>query len=134
MIVLIVCSSSVFSQTNTIENVIDKQLSACLDSSQNSSTIAMIDCTVHAKDAWDKELNKYYNLLMATLSSAEKNKLKAVQRKWLYFRDSETTFSTTLYKNMQGTMWGIAKVQSDLNIIKQRALELKAYYSDKTPK
>lgn len=131
---LIVCSSGVFGQNDTAINLIDKELNACLDSSQNSSTIGMSECIIRAKDAWDKELNKYYNLLMATLSKDEKDKLKAAQRKWLSFRDSENMFSTTMYRNMQGTMWRIAKVQSDLNIIKQRALELKAYYSDKIPK
>ena len=131
---LILCSSSVFSQNDTAGNTIDTQLNACLDSSQNSSTIGMINCAVRAKDAWDKELNKYYNLLLATLSKDEKDKLRTAQRKWLLFRDSESTFSAIMYRNMQGTMWSIAKVNADVSVIKQRALELKTYYYDKTPR
>lgn len=131
---LIVCSSGVYAQNDTAINAVDQQLTACLDSAQNSSTAGMIDCTVRAKVAWDAALNKYYNLLMATLSKDEKDKLRAAQRKWFLFRDSENTFSTTLYKNMQGTMWSIAKLNADESIIKQRALELKTYYYDKTPR
>jgi uncharacterized protein YecT (DUF1311 family) len=134
LFVFIICSSTVFAQSDTIENVIDKELKQCLDSSQNGTTYGMIECSIRARDAWDKELNKYYNLLMQTLSKDEKDKLKESQRLWLVFRDSENTFSSTMYKNMTGTMWDIAKVLSDLNIIKHRALELQAYYSDKAPR
>ena len=134
LIYLIVCHSTVFAQTDTTENIIDVQLNQCLDSAQNSTTYGTTGCQVRARDAWDSALNKYYNLLIKTLSKDEKEKLKAAQKKWLAFRDSEAMFSSTIYSNMQGTMWGIAKVQSDAALIKHRALELQAYYSDKAPK
>jgi uncharacterized protein YecT (DUF1311 family) len=121
-------------QNKTDSNIIDKQLDACLDSSQNYTTYGMMQCEVRARDAWDKKLNKYYKLLMQTLSEDEKQKLKASQKNWLAFRDSENIFSSTIYNNMEGTMWGIAKIQSELELIKHRTLELKAYYSDKAPR
>jgi uncharacterized protein YecT (DUF1311 family) len=132
IILMSVYCSVAFGQEDSAINEIDKQLQQCLDSSQNYTTYGMIECEVRARDAWDKDLNKYYNLLMQTLSKDEQEKLKSSQRNWLAFSNSESKFSSTMYNNMQGTMWSIAKVQADLNIIKHRALELQAYYNDKT--
>jgi uncharacterized protein YecT (DUF1311 family) len=130
----IICGSPAFAQSDTTENPIDKQFRQCLDSSQNETTYGMTACTIRAEDAWDKELNKYYNLLVQTLSKDEKDKLQQSQKLWLAFRDSESTFSSTMYKNMNGTIWDMANVLSELHIIKHRALELQAYYSDKAPR
>lgn len=127
-------SLNLYSQNNTAQFVIDTQLQQCLDSNQNQTTAGMIGCTIKARDAWDKELNKNYKLLMQALSADEKVKLKTAQKNWLIFRDSELAFTSTMYNNMDGTMWSVAKVQADADLIKQRALALQAYYEDKQPK
>jgi uncharacterized protein YecT (DUF1311 family) len=110
---------------------VDKQLNACLDSTQNQTTAGMLDCEGRAKTGWDKELNKYYRLIMATLSADEKEKLKTSQVSWLTYRDNESTFFSTMYNNMEGTMWQTARAHADVEITKQRALELKFYYEDR---
>jgi uncharacterized protein YecT (DUF1311 family) len=131
---LMACSGSIFAQdaSQTKPNPIDVLLQKRLDSSQNQTTAGMISCEAWAKDAWDKELNKYYKLLMGTLSADEKETLKKSQINWLTYRDSESKFSSQMYTDMEGTMWRSASVSAEVEIIKQRALELKAYYSDKT--
>ena len=122
------------SQDTSAVNSIDKKLKECLDSGNNYTTTGMIECEVRAKNAWDVELNKYYKLLTQTLSAGEKEKLKTAQKNWLVFRDAEEAFSSAMYGNMQGTMWSVTKISVDENLVKQRALELKAYYDDKTLK
>jgi len=128
---LSICCSTVYGQDNAKQDPIDKALQACLDSSQNATTVGMEDCEVRARDAWDKELNKYYKLLMGVLSADEKEKLKTSQISWLTFRDNEKAFSVAMYNNMQGTMWIPASISAQVEIIKQRTLLLKAYYADK---
>lgn len=88
----------------------------------------MMQCETTAQKEWDDEMNKYYKLLMDTLSSEEKEKLKIVQRKWIEYRDKELEFSWSMYDNMQGTMWRIVGAGRACNIVKQRALELKSYF------
>lgn len=108
------------------EHQIDKQLRKCLDSTQ-STTASMLDCTGVAYDAWDKELNKYYKNLMATLGAEGKAKLKTAQVNWLTFRDNEFKLIDALYNN-EGSMWGPIKLKRQMEIVRARALELKEYY------
>lgn len=107
---------------------IDSAYAACLEVPDNQSTYGMIDCATKARDAWDKELNTYYKLLLPMLSSDEKEKLRTAQRNWLAYRDSELTFYGTMYGNMQGTMWRVAAAERSVEIVRQRALELRTYY------
>lgn len=121
MLSIIYCTA-VFAQDSAKQDPIDKELKACLDSDTNYTTYGMIECEIRARDAWDSALNKYYKLLMQTLSGDERNKLKASQKNWLVFRDAENKFSSTMYGNMGGTMWGVAKVQVDANLINKELL------------
>lgn len=129
LLILSFCALSLFCQTDTDTNRIDSTLLQCLDSSQNQSTQGMIQCTLKAIDQWDKEMNAYYKLLMGKLKPAEKAKLKAAQKKWLDYRNSEMEFSSLVCENLQGTMFQLVNVNRLLNIVKTRAVELKEYYN-----
>lgn len=113
-------------------NIIDRDLKACLDSETNETTVGMVYCATEAESRWDAEMNKYYKLLQKTLRPDEMAKLKASQIKWLEFRDAEFSTANKIYDDMQGTMWRIVSVDTDMEIVKQRALELKSYYDDLT--
>jgi uncharacterized protein YecT (DUF1311 family) len=114
-------------QTN--KHPIDLKTEQCLSIDSNQSTFGMINCIRTAMEEWDAELNKYYNLLMDTLSIDEQEKLRAAQRKWLEFRDKEFVFIETMHGNMEGTMWKIVEADSHNNIVRKRALELTSYYN-----
>ncbi|CAN5384929.1 hypothetical protein BH10BAC1_BH10BAC1_20000 [soil metagenome] len=109
---------------------IDVTLNTCLDS--NQTTVGMMECAGQARDAWDKELNKYYKLLMSKLTDIEKAKLKTAQKKWLEYRDTEFDASGTIYYDQDGTMWKIVAVNRQVEIVRQRALDLKSYYDNIT--
>lgn len=108
-------------------NSIDKAEEACI--SKTSSTDAMLKCTAIAYDAWDKEMNKYYNLLMKRLPSEQKSELLKAQKSWLSFRDSSFTFINNSIREKQGTMYLNVASGERREIVKQRALQLKEYYS-----
>lgn len=107
---------------------IDQRLADCLDVSENQTTVGMVHCAEKAAEEWDKELNKYYKLLMGVLSTSEKELLKQAQRKWLEYRDQDYKFSAEMYYNLQGTMWRMVAADRKASIIKDRALALKTYY------
>lgn len=108
-------------------NPIDKAEDACI--SKTSSTDAMLKCTAIAYDSWDKEMNKYYNLLMKKLSTEQKSELLRAQKSWLAYRDNNFTFINNSIREKQGTMYLNVASGERREIVKQRALQLKEYYS-----
>ena len=79
-----------------------------------------------------KKLNYYYKLLYNSLPPNGKQRLKASQLNWLKFRDSEFQFiSGAPYPKdwaTAGNMWSELDINYDTELIKERALQLKAYY------
>jgi len=130
ILVILIQVSNSYGQDAIEEHIIDKHLRECLDSTENQTTVGMMECSIRANKEWDKELNKYYNLLMTTLSVEEKQKLKSSQKNWILYRDKEIEFASTIYYNLQGTMWRVVSADRQTELTRQRALELKAYYDN----
>jgi uncharacterized protein YecT (DUF1311 family) len=76
-LVVITFSDFTYGQTGKlgreIKHPIDQRLADCLDVSENQITMGMVNCAQKAEDEWDKELNKYYKLLMGVLSVQKKS-------------------------------------------------------------
>ena len=111
---------------------IDKELQACLDSSENYTTKGMTDCVRMATEKWDTKLNKAYKELLDLLTAEQKEKLKIAQRQWIEYRDKEIEFSNQLYYDMQGTMWIPVAAQTKLGLTRKRAIELESYIANLT--
>lgn len=125
---IILCGNvALFSQTET-KDLIDIQCEACLDSIENQSTQGMVECERKALAAWDKELNKYYNLLMGISDKSEKAKFKTAQKNWLTYKKSERDFYETAYYNEQGTIYQLFAAGRETELTKTRVVELKSYY------
>jgi uncharacterized protein YecT (DUF1311 family) len=107
---------------------IEKRFADCLEKEEGQTTVGMMECAGKARDEWDKELNKYYKLLMGVLNVSEKAKLQQAQRKWIEYRDTEYAFSGEIYYNLEGTMWRITAVERQVELVKKRALTLQSYY------
>ncbi|MBJ2125563.1 lysozyme inhibitor LprI family protein [Flavobacterium sp. IB48] len=117
----------VFSQ-NKKENPIDALESKCLNK-ENISNSDMCNCTIQARESWDKELNKYYNLLKTKLPKEAFETLKESQKQWLAYRDKEYAFiSKYFYEVQQGTMWYAVAENRKKDIVKTRAREMEEYY------
>ena len=130
-IIILVAATNLYGQNNTSStHPIDSLLESCLEADPFSSTAGMLKCINSATSLWDDELNKNYKLLMAVLRPDEKEKLKTSQLKWIEFRDKEFEFSDAAYNNLEGTMWLVVKANKRLQIVKNRAIELRDYYFD----
>lgn len=125
----LLCAPALWAQAEE-KHPIDKECEKCHSIEANQTTMGMIDCEAKAAASWDKELNKNYNALLKTLSKAEQEKLRASQRKWIAYRDAELDFSNTMYRNRDGSMWGIVAASRHREITRTRALELKMYMNE----
>jgi uncharacterized protein YecT (DUF1311 family) len=127
--ILIFCSLIGFSQTkNESKNAIDISESKCLDKNDISNA-EMCNCTIKARESWDKELNKYYGLLKTKLPKEAFEILKESQKQWMSYRDKEYAFISKFYYEIkEGTMWYAVAEDKKKEIVKARAVELEEYY------
>ena len=92
----------------------------------------MSDCLVNSQKLWDKELNKYYRLLLTKLDAPGQKKLKETQKQWIIFRDNEIKFISEAYGKREGTMWVITVADKVNQLIRQRAVDLIEYWATLT--
>jgi uncharacterized protein YecT (DUF1311 family) len=97
---------------------IEKALEDCID--HDSGTAGMTNCAYKALEMWDKELNKIYDQLFATLAPEGKQAQKAAQIEWIKHRDA-------IYSQLQGTMYIPLRVEDRMEIVKTRAVALKKH-------
>lgn len=76
----------------------------------------------------DGELNKVYKALRETLTDAEKERLKEVQKSWITFRDKEAEFAASLYEG--GSMAGLVKINTTTTVTEQRVESLKNLFRE----
>ncbi len=93
----------------------------------------MMQCFVNARDSWQKEMEKYYNLLLAKLKGEQKAKLIASQNSWTTYKDKEFDLSGSIYYDDEmGKEKRIDAVARQSEIYKQRTQELTVYYEQLT--
>ena len=105
---------------------IDKRLQKAID--RDISTANMKKAGRMALGEWEQELEKYYSGLIKELNDNEKVFLEKSQKDWQEYRKSEIEFFDALYGTMRGSMFSTLKVNGRMELVKQRALELKRYY------
>ncbi|MDF2830924.1 lysozyme inhibitor LprI family protein [Chryseobacterium indoltheticum] len=131
ILLIVFLSNSLFSQNKSLqENFIDIEESKCFGK-QDISNAEMRECTIIARESWDKELNKYYKLLLTKLPKDAFEILKASQKEWIIYRDKEFKFITKFYFEVkEGTMWYNIAENKKKEIVKNRALELQMYFEN----
>jgi len=107
------------------DNAIDARFGKCVDA--DSTTTSMVECSYKAYDEWDNELNKNYSTLLTKLSPDQKTILRASQRQWILYRDSEFKVIDAAYSHVSGTMYIPMRVNDRTEIVKDRALQLRSY-------
>ena len=108
------------------QNKIDQDLEKCL--SKDNSTAGQRNCINSAQKSWDKELNRTYISLSQKLSKNGKNELVEAQRSWMKVRDSEFKLIDKYYFGVKkGTIFYVIAENKKLEIVKERALQLKEY-------
>ena len=101
---------------------IDAALDICME--KDPATAGMVRCTDVAFKKWDQEMNKNYRRLMSTLKPAGKRLLRSAQLSWIAYRDNEFKLIDSIFDDIQGTMYIPMRIDSKLQIVKQRALAL----------
>lgn len=124
--ILFLVSISSNSLAKDTENSIDKILNDCFK--KNSITQAQIECVDKAKVIWQKELDKYYKLLLKRCSKETALVLTKSQNNWLIFKKTELKLINELYKNRHGSMFLSMQEYEEVKLIRSRALVLKDYY------
>lgn len=120
----LVCIAGVNAQSSR-EHPIDVQMTKCIADTANQTTAAMRQCTYAAMNAWDAELNKNYQALLSELKPEGQVALRDAQHAWLSFRDKQFALNDELYMTeMQGTMYQVIATNSNMELVKARALEL----------
>ncbi|NVK36554.1 MAG: DUF1311 domain-containing protein [Gammaproteobacteria bacterium] len=123
-----------FDSEELFENHLQKIKTECLGKSMGGSRA--VSCFSAYSEAWDKELNYYYNLLKSELTEENQDLLKSAQLSWIKNRDSAIDFNSALldakYEDKQGTMY-VAMRSGDASraispIIRNRALLIKQWY------
>ena len=122
--------NTTFVQAQTKEYRIDSTLGKC--TAKNASDAGMITCLQKAETDWDKELNKYYKLLLIKLDTSQQKKCRDSQRQWLIYKDKEVNFFTDIFSKKDGSMWNLLIADKRMQIIRQRVVELIGYYETLT--
>lgn len=107
---------------------IDLLVRRCLD--LDETTPATIGCHVMGREHWDKELNRVYAALLASLDEDHRGPVRASQRQWLKFRDAEFAALDAVY-DRDGTQWRIVGSKRRTELVRERAQTLAILYSEK---
>lgn len=73
---------------------------------------------------YDRRLNAAYATLMRELPMAAAQRLRASQRAWLSFRDSEAAAREALYETRRGTIFVPMQAAAATIIVRDRAIQL----------
>jgi len=104
---------------------IDNALQDCM--SKQDATHEMNKCVYIAMDSWNKEIDKYLNLLKSVTTEEDYNNILKAQKDWETYRESEFE-AVSLIMEKQGTMFLNSTVGMKSALIKERALFLKEFY------
>lgn len=112
--------------TATID-VTGAALDRCLNAADNASTAGQTDCEAAARVSYDRRMNAAYAALLRRLPASAQAKLRASQRQWIVFRDSEYAAQAALFATRQGTLYVPMQAHAAMALTRDRALALEGY-------
>ena len=87
----------------------------------------MVNASVDLDDAWEKEVNKVYDLILKKLPAKEQSKFKAEQTKWL--NDRKAAIKKALADEEDGPKMAVfGAAGTGLSMTEERALKLAKRY------
>lgn len=104
---------------------LEKEMQSKLDSGVTSE---MVNANNELYEAWDKELNKVYKLLMEKLPTDRKEKLKKDQRAWVKIKEEKANEAAKEADG--GTLAGVLYSGTATGLTKDRAIELAKMYDN----
>jgi uncharacterized protein YecT (DUF1311 family) len=82
----------------------------------------MVACYTKGLAMWDKELNRFYGQLMASLGPAQKEAVQTAQRQWLQYRNAEGIAFGAV--DNDGTLSSVSRAMEAMIITKEQAERL----------
>lgn len=119
---VLLISISAYAQAKELRKDIGDKLDQCKKVALN--TIDSSNCYTSASAEWDSELNKQYNLLIKDQNKEVQDNLRNSQRAWVKYKDSYINAMTSFYRQQQGTVWGLALLESKLEVTRDKAIDL----------
>jgi uncharacterized protein YecT (DUF1311 family) len=105
------------------DHPIDRIGERCLKA--NTSTSGMVSCIDAGLLMWDKELNRIYSQLIASISPLQKLAVQTAQREWIQYRDAQRAAITALYAApTAGTVSRINRASAIADLTKEQAQRL----------
>lgn len=108
------------------ESPLNKIENACVKLADDD--LARLECYEQSLRSWDAELNRNYTTLLSVLDDQEKLKVRAVQRKWLEYRDSQLE-AIGFLSNRSGARSEIQPVRMAAWITREQAVRLSNIFS-----
>ncbi|WP_420137674.1 lysozyme inhibitor LprI family protein [Sphingomonas sp.] len=99
-------------------------LQRCLDDPAHGATAGQSACIGRATQSYDRRLNAAYRTLLRLLPAPAAAQLRTAQRQWLVFRNADVAARGALYETRQGTMYVPMQGQADMQLVRDRALQL----------
>ena len=113
-------------QQNVFAHIIDDEEQNCI--AKTSSTTEMNKCSQIALDSWNKEINDILYYLKNNTDLKTYKKIEQSQRLWEKYKNNEIkTYGKFLTEYSQGTMYKNVSKGHEVDIVKQRALQLQEY-------
>ena len=133
-----IAASTVVKKRTNYEAMLMNRMRSVQDTDFDGTNGEMRAQASRAYEAWDKELNKVYKLLMSELSESQKVKLRNEERAWLKKMvdtvERELDDSCGLDENGKrmvcGTLAILIEIGTKLDMVKARTIELARMYDD----
>lgn len=107
------------------EDNIDIEYNNCIN--KDTAYANICNCAFVAYDKWNKELDNAYKKLMKSLKKdADKSALKTAQSAWLSFKNAEFKAYDNIF-NLPGGKWCSLRQDGRIDVIRDRALQLRSY-------
>lgn len=107
---------------------VEVRLAACLNAPDQASTAGQVGCEIAAERDYDRRMNAAYIDLMRKLPAPAGQRLRQGQRAWLAFRDADRAAARALFETRTGTMYAPMQAAAATRAVRDRALQLEAYW------
>lgn len=88
-----------------------------------ATTARMVECAGDRFQGADRELNRLYRELSASLDERRRDQLRVAQRAWIGFRDAQARFAGSLAE--EGSLSGVLELEEKAALTKQRIEHLR---------
>ena len=112
-----------------LKHPIDIMFHRHMEKEEAFSTHGMVEGNIAAALQWDKEMERIYEEILATLPEDRKAPVIEAHEKWKEFRDAESKAILAIC-DVPGTMHRITAANRLMHLVRDRAMELKSYQNE----